>query len=376
MNKLKKYGIWIFYGLEFIFSLIAFILILTMGKIVEGGIEMSQNLSYICGFFLAFSLIFCFAEYVYDVSLLKIFVMFTCLFVAMLPLINKNFLFLNLIFSFSAPIFMIIIVVNAFLYQRKIKKPKTLPVGYVSLTNLKQNKLFFAIVVINLILLYEVLSQVYELNIFLIILSFIIIGGCVGFISLMLNPFNKLVNNFQSTCDFEAFEKQVNEYLQNNLHPDTKIYLNLIKVNYLLAIDREEGFKLFESLDQLTTKAYINFYKLITLIYYQYKKDYGRVEELLADPSYRRLGNKKTIIAMRNKVFGSLDVIENIEMFYAEKGSKFAILNNQYIKMNYYYKRDNFDMAKTYASRIINNGPTLLEYVKEAKEILNKISQQ
>lgn len=374
MEKIKKiFNFYVLNIIEIILCLIVCIFAF-FGEFNDDGLLLNKSLEIVAIILLSFVFILSFLECFHKIPFIKLIVMLIMT-IAVLPWHNNNLIF-DASLIFSSLVFLVATIINFIFNHKKKERKSLLPVGYFNEKQLNITIFFFICLIFILVIFYELFATFLNINVFITcIILFIIAFALVTSFFILSNPINKLIKDFHNTCNFEKFDEQINSYLQNNLHPDTKLYLNLLKCNYLYTIDKEKAQSLFESLGKPLTKSYIKFYNLMEIIYYNQKNDYQKALELINNKNNKLTKKEKQIHLYVNDIYNSDKIINNIEFIFPNKGPKFIILNNQIIKMHYYYSRHLFDLALYNAKQIINNGPQLNEFVKESKEIIDKLTQ-
>ena len=214
-----------------------------------------------------------------------------------------------------------------------------------------------------------------DLNLLIILL---IVMPIIFFISIfVVANFNQLFKadmKYKKNADPEEYIKKIDSLLQNNLHPDSRIFLMLMKANVYFAYDKEKAYEIFQ---------YIKFpeNKKIRIIFMQVKAMYyinrGEIEE--AKKVLETMILNKYNAAAIDAIKTNIDVLNpEIEIKDIEKKCKlqntFILIDvlNANILMKYYFIRKDFQKSKMYSHMILSKQHKLYEITKSA-ELINKI---
>lgn len=220
------------------------------------------------------------------------------------------------------------------------------------------------IVTIILCLLFNYFNVDYYYVIILIPIFLIIYAIIVNKTSTL----NKILSKINYDLDYESFNNQVEQLLLTNIHSETINALLLLKSNYLISYNLEEAIKLFSKVTIPTNKMYRNIYNIVDIEMLINQKKFDEAKEKI---NCLKNKNKETLQNLLN-VYGTEEIIPNIEILYPHnKKLKYFNACSLNTKMYYYYSRHDEENALKYAKELKNYSPKLLEFVKEADEIIN-----
>ncbi len=240
-----------------------------------------------------------------------------------------------------------------------------------------------AIILYGVLLLLVILAIVYLfiwVNLFnkkmitAIIIMFIVLF--VLFIPLVFftNPLRKIVNKYNKDLNFNDFYNSINKLLSNNLSDDTRIYLMLVLSNYMYYKNKEEGIRLFNSLNRPKSKNYARVYDQFAVTNAIFEDDneliYKRIEDLSLDPKNIQLVKQAERFIT---LYKTNEYIDNIEKLYPiNTVNNYMNLVNEFNLMWYYDTRGYNDKALEIAKRIISYNLDL-DYMNDvSNKIINK----
>lgn len=251
---------------------------------------------------------------------------------------------------------------------------KTLPIGIVTKKQLYISYLIWGILIL-LLVLYLVLNITHVIEIpFWIVCIFIFAYGIIFvYISaLKLNPLNASLKIINLNLSYNEFKKEIENFKQNRLHPETINQINLLLANYTHAVDTLEAYKYFEISREPKAKNYIHWYKVVRALYYSNKANKEELDKCLADLRTNPKNEQLSISIERGYIIKhTKDIIENIESFYPLNTKlAFSNITNCHTLMIYYYNREDKENAKKYADIILNYKSDLQKYNSDALAVI------
>ena len=251
---------------------------------------------------------------------------------------------------------------------------KKFPVGIFTTKQNILNLLSFILYVIIAIVLYYVFDKILNLGLLVsFLIVFISLFTVILIVNYNINPFNKILLNFNSTLDFKTYEEEINKLLNNNLHSDSINYLKLMYVNYYYLVNKEEACNYFNEISVPNFKTYQMYYDLIAVLNAINTDDKDKAYELLGVYKNKYSKFKKNVEILERTLIANFtnDEILNVKMLYPIDKNLiiFKVVNAQFL-MTYYLKRDNLDEAKVYAKFLLDNCKNLDYIYKEAEDIL------
>ncbi|MDY0277360.1 MAG: hypothetical protein RBQ97_04680 [Acholeplasma sp.] len=259
--------------------------------------------------------------------------------------------------------------------NKEIKSSTTYPPGILSEKH--QKSIYLILILTPLLAIVILFAMVLLLHWnFAIVFPIVSLTAFVAILILVIttDPLNKTIKRFESDTNYDHLENDFNEFYQNNLHPETRNYLYLIKSNYLFTIDPSKGFEIFESVTFPQSENYKRVYDLIEVYYCINKRDHKSAEKSLTQfvEKYKRDNNIKRTKMMIKLIFTN-EVIDDIDKIFTITNAKnlFVKMVNTSALMIYYLNRNNLDLAKKYATIILNENHNLTSYKEKAKEVLS-----
>lgn len=248
-----------------------------------------------------------------------------------------------------------------------------LSVAYVSKKhrNSAYLSLFLSILIGSCFLILFLYLKLYP--ILVIILYILIIIILYLLLSILINPLRKVLKQINDSAEFGRFERTLQEFYKEPLHPDMVSYLSTIQANYLFAVDMEKGLKLFEGITKPTFPLYLLIYTQVEVLYFINTGQWTKGKEAIqaAKEKYPKQASIFDTYRRTLQIFSTDDYIANIEAFYPiTTKQKFLNLSNAYVLLMYFYSRNEKQKALSYADYILRNTTELLEYRKAADKVL------
>lgn len=207
------------------------------------------------------------------------------------------------------------------------------------------------------------------------VLLFVLITVILYLLLMVLtNPLRKALKQMNQTAEFGKFEKQLQEFYKDPLHPDTIAYLSAIQANYLFSVDIEKGLKLFEGITKPAFASYLLTYTQIEITYFINSEQWDKAREAIqaAKEKYPKQASFFDTYKRTIQILSTKESIANIEALYPlTTKQKFLNLTNAYLLLMYHHIRDDEQKAKSYAGYILENTTELLEYRKAVDRVLS-----
>ncbi len=333
------------------------------------------------GVLLLFGLEFIYSKPWIRASILLIMII-TCFLMAAdgIAQLNAAIWFFSIVY---AVIVVIVYMISLFKNKDKtIKNKKTeigskvLPIGAVLEKEYNKSILLQIIMTLISIAFLSVWIWVWNQN-FMLGIFIVFIVNMASFITIALtcNSFLKSVNKLEATTNYSQFESEITQYLNSNLHADTKSYIQTIQTNALFAVDLEKGLSLFEAIEVPKFKTYKHLYDAVLIYYYVNKKD-----EKMAFESFNVFkGKSKNKVMIKraemvlNVEFNNNEILDIQTIFRVDDEKRlFSKIVNAWTLMKYYHTRDMNDLAYKYAKVILDNHHDLEEVKKDALAIMKE----
>jgi hypothetical protein len=74
---------------------------------------------------------------------------------------------------------------------------------------------------------------------------------------IVTNPLIKTLKTINKELDYQKYSEKLDKLFPNNLHPESRAYIEVVRANYMLLENREEAFKYYESISTVTAKQFI-----------------------------------------------------------------------------------------------------------------------
>ncbi|MGM9970815.1 MAG: hypothetical protein ACI35W_00195 [Anaeroplasmataceae bacterium] len=337
----------------------------------EVGLIIEKPICYIPIVIFSALFILCCVEFIRSRPFVRIIYLFIAMF-SLITLIKDGIEQINASIWFFSIIYVILTIVSIF--RGKESDKFILPVGMVSL---KQTLITYGILIAAVILsiaFYYWWWVILGKNFFggiLIIFAFLMIIYIP--VLVFLNPFRRIVNDFNNNPNYNTFSSEVNKLLENNLNSDTRIYVNSILCNYMYYKNPDEAIALFNSLERPKNKAYASIYDNVSISNELFSQNYDKAMELIAYLEQ----NPKTApnaVAYRNyiSIYNTTDYLDNIEgICPTNTTNKYLNIINEFNLMNYYNIRGYKDDAVNLANKLLDYSLDL-DYINEkASKIIN-----
>lgn len=281
-----------------------------------------------------------------------------------------------IIFGLVYLIMMLVVTIKGetFVKAKEVADNNILQVGFFNRKQRKQTYLVFGLsflvaflVVFLLDICFEVGLLISMLIAFPLVFAFIMIGN------VYVNPLQKAIKIFHKDLDFNKFESTILELKENNLHPDSLSYLQLIYTNYLSTVSATSSIEHFAEITKPVYKPYRIIYDMFAVINAINQEDLNlslaKIQEFKEEFPNQKINIATTERAI--KVFLTEETINDMEKLYPIN-KKFALVNviNANVLMVYYKKRHDDEKAQYYAKYVLDNTQTLTQYINDAKEVL------
>ncbi len=263
--------------------------------------------------------------------------------------ININIETISLIIMIFS-IFNAIIVVASYIKDSKENDVKTLPISYfneIHLYTVYGTLAFLTTIGIFCWALFEK----FEINKAYILLFIPIIIIVMFIVMIELNPFNRACNYINNKLDYDTFNLKLDKLMANNLHTETRSYLEITRANYMLLNDKKEALKYYKDVTPVKNKVFMSSYLMIKANFAIIKKNRAEFDE-----AYNILmlnsRNKKMLfdLDLRWKIENTKDEIENIEnILNAKERYLLSTIINKELLLIYYISRDKLDLARNLA---------------------------
>lgn len=251
---------------------------------------------------------------------------------------------------------------------------KTLPLGQFGQKHNKILKLIMIVGAVLGIIFMCIWTFVLKKNFFIGVLIFAVLFFVIYLIAIIkLDPTKKLIHKLEIEGDYKGYRKMIDEILSNNLHPETRSFVQTLLVNTLYAVDLEEAYSIFETIKRPTQKNYLPIYESIELLYYFNKENYDKYHELLEQYKLQSPNNIQFYESLErlDKLNNTKEIIPDIETYYPyNTANKFLNIVSLHKLMKYYFIREDYIKAKEYAKNILDLNTDFHETNKDAKEVL------
>jgi len=249
---------------------------------------------------------------------------------------------------------------------------KPLPIGYYS------NFHFYSILVflffaIGAITVTYFLLEKYRVNIAYIFISIPIMLILTIVIMVKTNPLVKALKAINVELNYEKFTKLLDSIVSNNLNPESRAFLEAIRANYMLLINKKEALNYYETIGVVTNKFLIVQYATIKANFASMKHDdneFKNAISLINTYSPRKASLLTPKLDATWNVFNSKNEIENAEQIFNvfDPMPVLRIINKD-ILMYYYDTRGYKDKALIYANEL--KDCPFDEYKNYARKVLN-----
>ena len=195
----------------------------------------------------------------------------------------------------------------------------------------------------------------------------------VGIYANTNNILNPIINEMNITCNYKDFDLKLQEIEEvENLHSDSKAYLNLLRCNYLEYISPKKTTELFMSIKKPTSAFYKRCYDELEILNYIRSGDYDKAKELIDKHRKAITIDFNTLTLMENTIkIDKGETIKDVEKVYKlDNKEKFKNIVSAYNLMCYYSKQDNIDKAKEYAKMLLDYQSDFTYINNLAKEVL------
>ena len=173
-----------------------------------------------------------------------------------------------------------------------------LPIGVFSVKQHNNtNRVSLIMLVINIIVLASNFYFKYIDMMILVMICVTLTFVVVGIYANANNVLNPIINEMNNTCNYKDFDLKLQEIEEvENLHSDSKAYLNLLRCNYLEYISPKKTTELFMSIKKPTSAFYKRCYDELEILNYIRSGDYDKAKELYIeileqDPTHEEAKN-------------------------------------------------------------------------------------
>ncbi len=248
---------------------------------------------------------------------------------------------------------------------------KTLPLGFYSELHFYAVYGSISLMIGILILLYFVFEK-YQINMAYILISIPVIIVVMFFVMIKFNPLVKAFASINKELNYEKYSHELDALFPNNLHPESRAYLEAARANYMLLDNKDEAMKYYETISTVTSRQFIVPYSVIKCNFSAMRHDKQAFENSLSMISTYGGRTNPGIIKKVNSIwmiYNSKEEIEDIEQIYgAYESMPVSRIINKETLMIYYKTRGNMDKAMAIANEL--KDCPFNQYKKEALEIL------
>ncbi|MCH5171779.1 MAG: hypothetical protein J1F31_02975 [Erysipelotrichales bacterium] len=374
---MKKKLLYIRLSQLFISLIIAFLAL--FGTINDDGLLLSGFLKYLPSILGIFIVLLAIVELFFTRHIVRLVYLLISI-VAVIILMQDGLILLNASIWVLSIVYFVLILISVIRINKsvvKVKKKDTIPFGYCSF---KEFVIFISATLISCVPLgigtYLFIENIFSdignqnVGVYFFISTFLLIFTVIiyGF----TNKLTKALTAFSKSTDYNRFMLDTNAILQNKINDEYAIYIKLLQVNYSFIVDKENAYKIFESIQTPTRMSNKRLYGLVEILYFINKSEYQKADDLLTKFGLTYGRKSKQFINLKNLIiaFSSDKEIMNIESKYPLKYTKLINLINASTLLEYYKNRNNLNKAKFYASYILNNTTQFTQIIEEAEQVM------
>jgi hypothetical protein len=181
------------------------------------------------------------------------------------------------------------------------------------------------------------------------------------------------LNRYYHNLDFEKLTIKINEQRRNNLHPESRAFIDLLETHIELGIHENKAMEMFTTIEKPQFPNYRYLYNLVVLEVALAKKDYVAFDESFKNalPNF-----KYNPVLIRN--FKKLKMVKelwqngvtNIKMeteFALKHKVLFEDLNNASVLAKYHFLKGNTAEAEKYRRFVMEKGQKLPQLIKDTE---------
>ncbi len=272
-------------------------------------------------------------------------------------------------------IYGLIALITIFVSKDKVGKEKTLPYGYFSKEHLNNTYILFFVLFIILVIFMMVWIDVLNQKLLVSIpIVFVFAFIYVIVVLIKTNPFIKVIKDMDNNCDYKEFSSRITSFLNENLHEETRKYILMIKSNYFSLVDKNQAMRDFKKIEEPKSKKYKEIFYILEINNYERSEEFDIANKLISEYKIKYPKNTSVDNFYRyEEIISTTNVIDNINNIISiNTPNNFVNINNAYVLMMYYSKRNIIEEAMTYAQFILDQKTDFNYVIKEAKKALNK----
>ena len=366
---MKEKSIKILQFLQMGIAAITFILVFFSYNDYEKGLILPENIKFLPVVFYSLFLGLFIVEFALKKSNIKAIFYYSEIIVLSYFLINSDYYLLNTVLMFLG-ISNLIITVFYYVKGLNNNKAKPLPIGFYSYAHFYGVVVPFSLLVGLIVILYFLFEKNGISPLWLLLfIPVIFVFGII--ILIVTNPLIRTLKTINKELNYQKYSSQLDKLVPNNLHPESRAYLEVVRANYMLLENRDEALKYYESISAVTAKQFIIPYATVKANFAALKHDgaeFGQAIALIKANAGKRGDLLASKINPIWDVYNNKNEIQNVEeIFNVNEYLPIKKIINKNILMNYYYSRENKDKALYYANEL-KNCP-----FNQIKESANKI---
>ena len=236
-----------------------------------------------------------------------------------------------------------------------------LPYGIYSKKHNKLNTIFvFTWMGVYILFLLLIMRSKYFwlLLVLVTLIWFIVLGIAV----MKVNPFNAAIRRAMDKLEIKEALDDLFEIMKNNLHSQSRIFVQIHCVNLLIDYDLDKAKMLFYSIQKPSEKSIKHIYYLVEMALLNNLGEYEEVKIKLEEfriyfpKMIKQYESMKLALAIRS----STNEIENIELKHPiNTKMKFLNVENAAGLAKYYYTRGKKEEGEKFANYVKENGKNL-----------------